>query len=359
MYRLKHDSSMMYIFDNCDGNIYGTYVRIKQSHGVIKYSKYLHMMKIQVIVHFNKINHKFPINPHNENSYNMSMDINISIHCLDVGLFEHTRYSGIIAINNNNLNNYDTMFGEIYSRQILYTNNLLLSVKISFGLIELILGNINIINLNILVTRNGANDGFIWDDYHMNTDNDYKNSGWYDAQPYDENNENDVNSSRLLLLVQEIEELERENQNCCYKSCYCNHKYCQYCCQDQHSNKYCVNLKTFYYLVLNLIFGSNFMVLNHVLAHFNRHDDTNIIKLLNIVEFFFYNQVINVIMSEILWNKNYCDVINCDRIFKWCLIYNCIIALPVQNFNYKINYINYNWIIFFFELMEICFVLVI
>ena len=453
MYKLKHHSSMMYIFDNCNGNIYGTCVTIEHSHVIIKNSKYLHTMKIKVIVYSNKIYH-------NKNCYNMSMDINISIHCLDVGLFELTRYSSIIAINNNNLNNYDTMFGKIYSRQILCSNNSLLTVNISFGLIELRLGNINIVNSNILVTRNitrytntfethsevvksiglysifitymkliiyppeslfygvnvlilsivmmvtshtisefskfidtysdngalmasisndisnsnlsivvqyvilrylftrirntydtnfdgtsnyfigenyhiltgyfsydrdGANDGFIWDDYHMNTDNDYENSGWRAAQPYDENNENDVDSS-ILLLVQEIEELERVNQNCCYKCCYCNYKYCQHC------NKYCVNLKAFYYLVLNLIFGSIFMVLNHILAYFNPHDDTNIIKLLNIVDYLQSdNSIINVLIYKKPWNKNCCDLINCDRIFKWCLIYNCIIALSVQD----------------------------
>ena len=74
---------------------------------------------------------------------------------------------------------------------------------------------------------------------------------------------NDIHTSMLLASAQEIKEQERQNQNCPWACCYCNGIWCPHCRKNQHCDEYCVNLKIFYYLVLDSIFGSVFMAMNH------------------------------------------------------------------------------------------------
>ena len=72
---------------------------------------------------------------------------------------------------------------------------------------------------------------------------------------------NDIDSNMLLALAQAIEEQERQNQNCpdAWTCCYCD----AICCQ--HCDEYCVNFKTVYYLVLNLIFDHFLVDMIHIL----------------------------------------------------------------------------------------------
>ena len=124
-------------------------------------------------IYFNIINHKFQIDTYNSNSNNSSysMDINVLNH-----YFEHTSHSCIIAINQNNVNNYGTMFGEIYLRQILYVNNdSSLNSSILIRSIVSVLFDINISNLNIFITRHDTKTLSVG----MKSDNLHLTSNWH------------------------------------------------------------------------------------------------------------------------------------------------------------------------------------
>ena len=123
-------------------------------------------VKSQVTVSFTTINNKFQPTYHNINSkvtWLIETSMIMVIVCQLIATYQsivltlqyhlNMSHSGIISINNDNLNSYGTVFGEIYLDQIIHANTVLLIPIVSIGLILLNLCNIYVLNSTISSKR--------------------------------------------------------------------------------------------------------------------------------------------------------------------------------------------------------------